>query len=242
MTPPWGLIAVFTTPPALLVHTSSAGGIAVFGPTSRSPYTRYRARRAVRSIKATILSWDGIHWLCVLLRRRTGTTCAGWSMKRRNGYATARTLTSGLALGTDQLGQSQRIRNGLLRGQTWLVWDDTTAAATITIGTEVSVGADDQPVWPEHKRHEAALYIRRLVVFGYDQAAANVDAAERNCSLIRPHRGHLIFFDGRRHPHYARALRSESDVLVVAVMNFYTESFPESTRPPELNRHLYGDQ
>jgi hypothetical protein len=24
-------------------------------------------------------------------------------------------------------------------------------------------------------------------------------------------------------------------------MNFYTESFPESTRPPELNRHLYGD-
>ena len=29
---------------------------------------------------------------------------------------------------------------------------------------------------------------------------------------------------------------------VVAVMNFYTESFPESTRPEELNRHLYpGD-
>ena len=23
-------------------------------------------------------------------------------------------------------------------------------------------------------------------------------------------------------------------------MNFYTESCPESTRPPELNRHLYG--
>jgi hypothetical protein len=24
-------------------------------------------------------------------------------------------------------------------------------------------------------------------------------------------------------------------------MNFYTASVPESTRPPELNRHLYGD-
>ena len=29
---------------------------------------------------------------------------------------------------------------------------------------------------------------------------------------------------------------------VVAVMNFYTESCPESTRPPELNRHLFGDR
>jgi hypothetical protein len=24
-------------------------------------------------------------------------------------------------------------------------------------------------------------------------------------------------------------------------MNYYTESYPESTRPRELNRHLYGD-
>jgi hypothetical protein len=24
-------------------------------------------------------------------------------------------------------------------------------------------------------------------------------------------------------------------------MNFYTESRPESTRPAELNRHLYGE-
>ena len=28
---------------------------------------------------------------------------------------------------------------------------------------------------------------------------------------------------------------------IVAVMNYYTESCPESTRPAELNRHLYGD-
>ena len=28
---------------------------------------------------------------------------------------------------------------------------------------------------------------------------------------------------------------------IVAVMNFYTESCPETSRPRELNRHLYGD-
>ena len=80
------------------------------------------------------------------------------------------------------------------------------------------------------------------LVFGHDPAASDVDAVERDCSVIRPHAGHLIIFDGRHHPHYARPLKSESDVRIVAVMNFYTESCPESTRPPELNRHLYGDR
>src|ERR1700683_4163921 len=37
-----------------------------------------------------------------------------------------------------------------------------------------------------------------------------------------------------------RALSSESDTRVVAIMNFYTRSRPELTRPPELNRHQYG--
>lgn len=78
------------------------------------------------------------------------------------------------------------------------------------------------------------------LVFGHDPAAAEVSAVERDCSVIRPHAGHLIFFNGRRQPHYARPLVSESAVRVVAVMNFYTGSCPESTRPPELNRHLYG--
>lgn len=79
------------------------------------------------------------------------------------------------------------------------------------------------------------------LVVGHDPAAADVDAIERDCSVIRPHAGHLIFFDGRKNPHYARPLALEADVRVVAVMNFYTGSCPESTRPPELNRHLYGD-
>ena len=79
------------------------------------------------------------------------------------------------------------------------------------------------------------------LVFAHDPAAADVDAVERDGTVIRPRAGQLIFFDGRQHPHYARSLRSESDLRVVAVMNYYTESCPESTRPPELNRHLFGD-
>ncbi|WP_300611592.1 hypothetical protein [Trebonia sp.] len=79
------------------------------------------------------------------------------------------------------------------------------------------------------------------LVFGNDPAAADIAAVELDCSIIRPHAGHLIIFDARERSHYARPLAAESDIRVVAVMNFYTESWPESTRPRELNRHLYGD-
>lgn len=79
------------------------------------------------------------------------------------------------------------------------------------------------------------------LVVAHDEAATDVAAVERDCSVIRPQAGHLIFFDARRHPHYARPLASDDDMRVVAVMNFYTDSCPESTRPRELNRHLYGD-
>ncbi len=78
------------------------------------------------------------------------------------------------------------------------------------------------------------------LVFAHDPDAAGIGSADRDCTVIRPHAGHLIFFDGRCHPHYARPLRSGSDTRLVAVMNYYTESCPESTRPPELNRHRFG--
>jgi hypothetical protein len=77
------------------------------------------------------------------------------------------------------------------------------------------------------------------LVFAHDPAAADVEAVERDCAVLRPHVGHLIFFDGRWHPHYTRPLLGEPQMRVVAVMNFYTESYPESTRPAELNRHLF---
>jgi 2OG-Fe(II) oxygenase superfamily len=78
------------------------------------------------------------------------------------------------------------------------------------------------------------------LVFAHDRAATGVETVEKDCAVLRPHAGHLIFFDGRRHPHYARPLLAEPYERIVAVMNFYTESYPESTRPPGLNRHLFG--
>ena len=47
------------------------------------------------------------------------------------------------------------------------------------------------------------------LVFAHDPAAADINAVERDCSVIRPHAGHLIFFDGR-----APALRSFAAVRV----------------------------
>jgi hypothetical protein len=79
------------------------------------------------------------------------------------------------------------------------------------------------------------------LVFAHDPRAADISAVERGCSVIRPRAGHLIFFDGRRNPHYARPLTTAGP-RIVAVMNFYTDSCPESTRPRELNSHLYGDE
>ena len=79
------------------------------------------------------------------------------------------------------------------------------------------------------------------LVFGHDKTARSVADIERSYSVLRPQAGHLIFFDGREYPHYVRPLPADNDVRVAAVMNYYTDECPESTRPPELNRHLYGD-
>ena len=80
------------------------------------------------------------------------------------------------------------------------------------------------------------------LVVAHNPRAAGISQIEQNCSVIRPTAGQLIFFDARQYPHYARALVRESETRIVAVMNFYTDSCPESSRPRELNTHLYGDE
>ncbi|HTQ93744.1 MAG TPA: GNAT family N-acetyltransferase [Streptosporangiaceae bacterium] len=64
----------------------------------------------------------------------------------------------------DPAGQQEDILNDLLNGKTWLLWDGLTAAGTITIDTDEPLATGSQPVWPAHKRHELALYVRRVVV------------------------------------------------------------------------------
>jgi GNAT superfamily N-acetyltransferase len=64
----------------------------------------------------------------------------------------------------DRAGQRDRILNDLLKGKTWIVWDGTTPAATITVDADEPLDMNDRPVWPAHKRHEPALYVRRVIV------------------------------------------------------------------------------
>ena len=85
--------------------------------------------------------------------------------------------------------------NDLFKGKTWLLWDEAIAVGTITIDTEEPVDAHYTPIWPEHKRHEPALYVRRIVVSrknnhlglgaGLLDWAANVAVRDYDAGLIR---------------------------------------------------------
>lgn len=58
----------------------------------------------------------------------------------------------------------RRTRQDLREGKAWLVWDETAAIATITLDTKEPVDIHDRPVWPAHRRHDLALYVRRVIV------------------------------------------------------------------------------
>src|ERR1051326_6770921 len=58
----------------------------------------------------------------------------------------------------------QHMEDDLLKGRTWLGWDRATVAATITLDTREPLTASGGPVWAAHKRHETALYVRRVIV------------------------------------------------------------------------------
>lgn len=64
----------------------------------------------------------------------------------------------------DRAGQRERILNDLLKGKTWITWDGDIAAATITVDIDEPRHQNEQPIWPDHRRHEAALYVRRVIV------------------------------------------------------------------------------
>ena len=64
----------------------------------------------------------------------------------------------------NRAGHRERILNDLLKGKTWIIWDGPAAAATITVDTEEPLDLNERPIWPAHKRHEPALYVRRIVV------------------------------------------------------------------------------
>jgi GNAT superfamily N-acetyltransferase len=61
-------------------------------------------------------------------------------------------------------GQQERMLDDLLKGKTWLLWDGTTAVATITVDAEMPLDDRQQPIWPARKPGGAAVYVRRVVV------------------------------------------------------------------------------
>jgi hypothetical protein len=79
------------------------------------------------------------------------------------------------------------------------------------------------------------------LVVAQSEQAVGVEEIDKSAARIYPVAGHLIFFDARRHAHYVRSLSSNQGIRVVAAMNFYTPSCPESARPPDLDRHLFGE-
>jgi len=78
------------------------------------------------------------------------------------------------------------------------------------------------------------------LVVANNQLATSIEDVEADCTIVYPTAGNLVFFDARRFPHYVRALNDNTAVRVVVAMNFYTPSSPESARPADLDKHLFG--
>lgn len=70
---------------------------------------------------------------------------------------------------------------------------------------------------------------------------AGIAEIDADVTCIYPVAGHIVYFDARRHSHYVTRLADDGDMRIVATMNFYTPAVPESSRPKDLNQHLFGD-
>lgn len=62
------------------------------------------------------------------------------------------------------------------------------------------------------------------------------DQIERDSTKILPRRGKLIFFDGRRNPHFVKPLKSDNEERIVIAMNYYTDNCPEEQRPSDVDK------
>jgi hypothetical protein len=71
--------------------------------------------------------------------------------------------------------------------------------------------------------------------------AVGVERIMQDCKRILPEKGKLLFFDARDHPHLVTPLKDSCSIRVVVTMNYYVPSCPESSRPKDLNRHLFGE-
>jgi hypothetical protein len=79
------------------------------------------------------------------------------------------------------------------------------------------------------------------LVVANQSTAVGMAEISRDCKIINPASGKLIFFDARENPHFVRPLTDPLGVRVVVVMNFYTPSCAESTRPKDLTSHMFGE-
>jgi GNAT superfamily N-acetyltransferase len=113
--------------------------------------------------------------------QRLSREAAEWLRARKNTDQWARPWP-------DRVRHEERMLNDLVKGKTRLLWDGAVAAGTITVDTAEPVAANDQPIWPERKRREPALYVRRVIVsrkyagLGLGAALLNwaADVAERD--------------------------------------------------------------
>jgi hypothetical protein len=85
-----------------------------------------------------------------------------------------------------------------------------------------------------HKEGEGG----ELVVSNVD-GVFGIDDIKKDCTIIYPTSGDLVFFDARKHPHYVEPLKEESHFRIAVTMNFYTDESPETQRPKDLNEHLF---
>lgn len=78
------------------------------------------------------------------------------------------------------------------------------------------------------------------LVIARNRNALGPEDVDSDCIVIYPNAGLFVVFDGRTNPHYVRPLDATNALRVVATMCFYTNTCPESTRPNDLETHLYG--